>query len=143
MHYPAPLLTDQRSLTLRADLTNTDWSFVEESTNVDDAYGLFLARFNELLNFNLPMVGKNLKGFIPITIIPGLVQVIMDTNKTYQTKLTNVIRYAERQYYQDKFELAKCNVNKTWQILKTVINPNTQNKPSINKLVIDDLLTAD
>ena len=39
---------------VKADLTNTDWSFVEESTIVDDAYGLL--RFNELLNFKFPMV---------------------------------------------------------------------------------------
>ena len=68
---------------------------------------------------------------------------IIDKYKTYNNKLTNVIRYAERQYYQDKFELAKGNINKTWQILKTVINPNTQNKPTIDNIVIDDLLTTD
>ena len=51
-------ITESGIQALRADLTNTDWSFVEESTNVDDAYGLFLAWFNELLNFNLPMVKK-------------------------------------------------------------------------------------
>ena len=60
-----------------------------------------------------------------------------------KNKLTNIIRYAERQSYQDKFELAKGNMNKTWQILKTVINPNSQNKPTIDKIVIDDFLTTD
>ena len=58
----------------------------------------------------------------------------MDKYETYKNKLTNVIRYAERQYYQDKFELATVNMNKTWQILKTVINPNVQNKPPLIKL---------
>ena len=63
------------------------------------------------------------------------------TYKMYKNKLTNFIRYAERQYYQDQFELAKGNMNKTWQILKTVIN--AQNIPTIDKIVIDDLLTTD
>ena len=67
----------------------------------------------------------------------------MDKYNTYKNKLINVIRYAERQYYQDKFKLAKGNMNKTWQILKTVINPNAQNKPTIDKIVIDDLFTTD
>ena len=67
----------------------------------------------------------------------------MDKYKTYKNKLTNVIHYTERQYYQDKFGLATVNMNKTWQILKTIINPNVQNKPTIDKIVIDDLLITD
>ena len=67
----------------------------------------------------------------------------MDKYKMYKNKLTNVIHYAERQYYQQKFELAKGNMNKTWQILITVINPNAQNKLTIDKIVINDLLMTD
>ena len=41
----------------------------------------------------------------------------MDKYKTYKNNLTNVIRYAKGQYYQDKFALANGNMNKNWQIL--------------------------
>ena len=42
----------------------------------------------------------------------------MDKYKTYKNKLTNTIRFAERLYYQQKSELAKGNMKKTWQVLK-------------------------
>ena len=41
-------LTEPGLDALRAALNNTDWSFVIDCTNVNDAYTLFLERFNPL-----------------------------------------------------------------------------------------------
>ena len=57
---PRPL-TELGLDALRAALNNTDCSFVDDCTNVNDAYTLFLERFNNLLNYNLPVVKKTFR----------------------------------------------------------------------------------
>ena len=54
-------LTEPGLDALRAALTNTDWSFVDDCTNVNDAYTSFLERFSNLLNYNLPVVKKTFR----------------------------------------------------------------------------------
>ena len=66
----------------------------------------------------------------------------MDKYKTYKNKLTNTICFAERLYYQEKFELAKGNMKKTWQVMKNVINPNIQNQ-TIDKIAINQSISTD
>ena len=72
-------LTEPGLDALRAALNNTDWSFVDDCTNVNNAYTLFLERFNNLLNYNLPVVkitfriySKNHKPWIS----PGIIKYI-------------------------------------------------------------------
>ena len=46
----------------------------------------------------------------------------MQKYKKYKTKLTTTIRFAEKIYYAEKFEMAKGNIRKTWLTIKTIIN---------------------
>ena len=57
--------------------------------------------------------------------------------------MTNNIRLSERQYYQNKFELVKSNINKTWLILKAVINPNNLSKTNIDEIIANDSVITD
>ena len=77
---PKFLTSSSRPLTelgldaLRAALNNTDWSFVDDCTNVNNAYTLFLERFNNLLNYNLPVVKITFRIYSKNHKNPGLVQ---------------------------------------------------------------------
>ena len=46
-----------------------------------------------------------------------------DKYKSYKNKLTNTIRLSERQYFQNKFELAKGNIKKTWEHIESCHKP--------------------
>ena len=42
--------------------------------------------------------------------------------KIYKNKLTNILRYCEREYYNKSLELHKKDIKRTWKILNEVIN---------------------
>ena len=48
--------------------------------------------------------------------------------KDYKNKLNKLIKLAENKYYQDKLEIYKSNMKKTWGIIKEVIGKNTSNQ---------------
>ena len=118
---------------LRADLLSTDWFFI------DEAYDSFLNKFNALLDINIPIVRKTFKTYSKdhkpwitsgiknsICRKSSLYRVLLQKKtpearekyKSYKNKLINTIRISERQYFQNKFEVAKGNIKKTWSILK-------------------------
>ena len=57
----------------------------------------------------------------------------------YKNKLNKLIKLTEKKYHQDKLELNKSNMRKTWGIIKEVIGENKSNqiqspfKPSDDK----------
>ena len=51
---------------------------------------------------------------------------------------------AERQYYNDKFEFSKGNINKTWQTINSVIaGTSYKNDKHIKEIKIDNKIVAD
>ena len=48
--------------------------------------------------------------------------------KNYKNKLTKLMKFAEKKYYQDKLEINKRNMKKTWGIIKEVIGKNKSNQ---------------
>ena len=46
--------------------------------------------------------------------------------KTYKNKLNRIIKAAEKNYYQEKLEINKCNMKKIWSIIKEVIGKNKE-----------------
>ena len=52
--------------------------------------------------------------------------------KTYRNRLNYLIRTAERQYYQDQISKHKSNLEKSWQIIKTIIN-KSKYRPSASE----------
>ena len=49
--------------------------------------------------------------------------------KTYENKLTSILRITEQNYYSSMLEEQKANVKETWTILNEVIN-KCKNKPT-------------
>ena len=61
----------------------------------------------------------------------------------YKNKLTSVIRLAEKQFYFNKFEQARGNINKTWQIINSVIaGPNHNNINPIAETKTDVIIVT-
>ena len=52
---------------------------------------------------------------------------ICERYKTYRNKLNHLLRSAERKHYQDLLNEHRCNIKKSWQIIKTVINKRKHN----------------
>ena len=48
--------------------------------------------------------------------------------KNYKNKLTKLMKFAEKKYYQDKLEINKRNMKKTWGIIKEVTGKNKSNQ---------------
>ena len=48
--------------------------------------------------------------------------------KNYKNKLTKLMKFAEKKYYQDQLEINKRNTKKTWGIIKEVIRKNKSNQ---------------
>ena len=60
----------------------------------------------------------------------------------YKNKLTSINRIAERQFYYDKCELAKGNINKIWQTINSVIaGPSHKNDKHIKEIKYYSLFT--
>ena len=57
--------------------------------------------------------------------------------KIYKNKLTNILRYCEREYYNKSLELHKKDIKKTWKILNEVINKRCKSN-SFSKNFIED-----
>ena len=45
--------------------------------------------------------------------------------KKYRNKLNKLIRITEKEYYTSKFESYTCNIKKTWQVIKNILNKNS------------------
>ena len=62
--------------------------------------------------------------------------------KAYRNKLNHLLRSAERKHYQDLLNEHRCNIKKSWQIIKTVINKRKHNavctKFKCNDITITD-----
>ena len=51
--------------------------------------------------------------------------------KNYKNKLTKLMKFAEKKYYQDKLDINKRNMKKTWGIIKEVIGKNKSNQAQL------------
>jgi hypothetical protein len=120
---------------LKADLELVDWTALYNMTDVNSAYALFINTFKDAFDKNMPQKQKTIKtrsNEHKPWISSGIAKSIRRKNhlykcylskrsttanekyKKYKNKLTNIIRISEKIYYQNKFELAKHNISKTW-----------------------------
>ena len=64
--------------------------------------------------------------------------------KKYKNKLTTVIRFAEKNFYAEKFEMAKGNIRKRWLIIKHIANrPDLSDKNPIKEMKINNKIVTD
>ena len=52
--------------------------------------------------------------------------------KIYSNKLNTLIRIAKRNYFDERFDLAKNNLKETWKIMNEVINKSKRKSPLPN-----------
>ena len=58
--------------------------------------------------------------------------------------MTTVIRFAEKNYYAEKFEMAKGNIRKTWLTIKHIVNgPDLSDKNPIKEMKINNKIVTD
>ena len=62
--------------------------------------------------------------------------------KIYRNRLNKLIKTAERHYYQEKLENNKCNIKRTWSIVKEVIGTKKSAKIQIKFKQSDGEITA-
>ena len=135
------ITSDKNINNLKQALLAVDWFALQSSSDVNSAYDLFLSKFLELYNRELPVVNKNIhtysKNHKP-WVTAGILKSIHDKHnlykrfiqnkdykseskyKTYKNKLTRIIRMVEKMYYANKFNLALSNIKKTWDIIKNI-----------------------
>jgi len=63
--------------------------------------------------------------------------------KSYRNKLHNLLRSAERNYYQNLVSMHKGNLKKSWQIIKTIIGKKKSDKVITNKFNINNKIVTD
>ena len=133
-------------LKFQMHLNNCNWYDVYQSNDANDAYDVFLEKFNNIYNFCFPfkeLSRKKLKFISKPWISIGLFTSIKnksvlykkflnnpsETNKhsykQYKNKLSNLLRIAKKKYYDHKFDIAKGNLRETWKVLNNVINKKT------------------
>ena len=132
-------------------LDQTDWTNLRNISDAQDAYTCFIYTFRKIYNNCFPLksikIYRNLK---KPWITQGIRSSIKTKNKLYamklkmpsplristynkfRNKLNHLINTAERNYYREKFDQYKNNLNKSWKIIKEVIGRN-KSKPQLCK----------
>jgi exonuclease III len=147
-------IDENRIIKFKEELAQTSWSVIDTSNDVNVSYDYFLQKLTALYNSHFPLEKRtcNLyrnhnKPWITGGILKSIKKKhriykdsikanLLDKTsryKQYKNKLTSIIRAAERQYYSDKFEELKGNLQKTWKFLKSIIS-NVSNDYSIKEI---------
>ena len=135
------ITSDKNINNLKQALLAVDWSALQSSSDVNSAYDLFLSKFLEIYNRELPIINKNFRTYSKNHkpwVTAGILKSIHhkhnlykrfiqnkdskseSKDKTYKNILTRIIRIAEKMYYANKFNLALGNIKRTWILLKTL-----------------------
>jgi len=137
-----------------------NWNSVYDNLDVDESYNLFHNDFLDVYNACFPIkhVRKKHKYVDKPWITTGILKSIKkkhhlfkqsfikkDANaiskyKKYKNKLTKVIKLSQHQYYLDRFENCKNNIQQTWREIKNIIYDG-RNFSSINEININGNLT--
>ena len=133
--------TDPSSLnSFQRDLLIVDWNEVFSSSNIDEAYDLFLNKFKITYesNFKPQKINKKKRPRKP-WITPSLIKCINKKNrlykifcqkrnvsseckyKKYRNKLNSILHFARKQYYSDLLQKNKNNVSKVWDVLNDLL----------------------
>ena len=126
------------SLHVNHELENTNWDFSDEANNASDlsantAYNAFIDKYTGLFDTCFPfktIKGKALNSFRKPWLTKSLLRSVNKKNKlykqylrhrsnekllkykTYKNKLTDLLRVAIRDYFQNQIELNKTNIKR-------------------------------
>jgi len=146
-------------------LAKYDWHINLTSSNANTAYNDFMLSFSSLYNECFPIIHKKVKllNYSKPWITPAILKSTKRKNylyknwlikkteyslnkyKNYKNKLTGLIRYAEKSYYENQFTGLKDNIKGTWRLIKNIIS-NTGKitcTNNIDELLINGKITND
>jgi len=149
-------ITDTTIEQLKTQLGSADWSDLPLD-NASSAYDYFVDKFMNILNTVMPLKSRKVRCYSNLHkpwITPAIQKSIKRKNylyrsslkskspysenkyKTYKNKLTSIIRIAEKDYYYNKFDMAKGNIGKTWTIIKDLINLKNDRYQAVPELKV-------
>ena len=117
-----------------------DWSFLCAIPNAERAYTEFIDIFRNIHDHCFPLKVQeikvnNTKPWITNAILKSIVtknklyalnkkspSPLRDKSyKNYRNKLNHIIKLSEKHYYQEKFDIYKNSLKKSWGLIKTII----------------------
>jgi hypothetical protein len=148
------------------DLNDTDWHEVYNINEAQAAFSYFYNKYCTLFNKNFPIKKikkgyKNRKPWLSESIKNAIIKknklyvqtkrdpsnINISNYKNYKSNLNRVLRYLERNYYQDLLIKNKVNLKKSWQVIKMIINKNKNSTRNTefrinNKVICDENIIA-
>lgn len=132
----------------KTSLINETWNQVLNTNDVNNAYNEFIRIFVTNFEKNCPLMKVKLnprsinkpwftkslkdacanKNKLYFKFLKTKLPKDEDVYKKYKNKLTSILRYCEKKYYDDLFEKSKRDAKKTWNIINSLIRPSTKNK---------------
>ena len=117
-------------------IQETNWSFLQDTTDAQLAYAMFIKVFREIhdkvfpikyivtkINPAKPWLRDSLlksiktknKLYALSSKMPSPLRIA--TYKKYRNKLNHILKLSEKRYYHDKFELYRNNICQSWSVL--------------------------
>ena len=156
------LYNDRNNQNFQCMLHDTDWSFLFDISNAQNAYSAFIHTFKKIHDICFPLKTleikvNNSKPWITSAILKSIStknklyslnkkspSPLRELNyKKYRNKLNHIIKLAEKHYYKDKFELYKNDLKKSWGLIKTIIGKQKSRPQPCKQFQINDTMTDD
>ena len=151
------IINDRSLMNFKMICSNYEWDSMNDMIHVDERFNFLETNLISAFNEAFPLVQKSRKRYKDKKwITQALKSCIRQKNRLYKKKIQNPtlnninrfkeynkilsesIKTAEENYYQNLFKDTKESSIKMWKALGSIINPNkTKNKRKISKLIID------
>jgi hypothetical protein len=125
-------------------LSRFNWNLITENNDCQEAFSFFHANFSKIFNLSFPIkeVKSNSYKTRKSWLSQGIKNSIKMKNKLFikykrnptdqnhmnykifRNKLNSIIRQTERKHYNDLLSQNKCNLRKSWSVIKDIINKN-------------------
>ena len=162
------IMSDRAKECFTEALQTYDWNHLCGSYSFDTSdpsiqYDIFINKFKALFDSNFPLVKVNhtrKRSPRKAWMTKGLVRSCMHKEKLYKqfkinptsenralyvkykNKLHKLLRKAENNYYENKFDSIKSSTRQTWSLIKTLLNNNNNNN-ILDKIKINNNLSYD
>jgi hypothetical protein len=133
-------MSEKNKLRFRQDIANCDWQEIFTQHDTNTAFNLFHQEVKSIYDVAFPIKKVKTKYYTRKPWLSmGLKNSIKLKNKlyvqykkcssvynetkykNYRNKINKLIKIAEKKYYEDKLESNKCNMRKSWNIIKEFI----------------------
>ena len=157
---PRRAFTTETIAKFKNEIENSNWEEVLDMHDVNEAYEEFITKFRRIYDINFPLnIPPKKKRKLKSWMTDDLLQSIRYKNNLYKKiihkptirnknkykeslKQVNCLkRQAKKYYYEFKFEEYKNNVNRMWQVIKSILNK--KRKSTSNSLVCDGKVSTD